>query len=187
MTTHISSIFAVLLLACTLCAQDRNSMLPQTKPDPKQNVNAAADDISGMYSFLGEGEFVQITLESDGVSGYISRRGDLESDHGAFLDHFFEKASVKNHDVTFTTKAVHGVWFEFTGLYDRGSVKTKDQDGYFVIRGTLKQFTTGSDGKVASRSRQVEFKLLAQPPDEEDAPRKKPANTKNKNKNDNKN
>jgi hypothetical protein len=172
MTTHISRIFAVLLLACALCAQDRSSMLPQSKSDPKQNVNAAADDISGMYSFLGEGEFVQITLENDGVSGYISRRGNLESDHGAFLDHFFEKASVKNHDVTFTTKAVHGVWFEFTGLYDRGAVKTKEQDGYFVVRGTLKQFTTGDDGKVNSRSRQVEFKLLAQPPDE-DAPRKK--------------
>lgn len=182
MTSDISRILALFLLASALGAQDRNSMLPQAKPDPKQNVNAAAEDISGMYSFLGEGEFVQITLESDGVSGYISRRGDLESDHGAFLDHFFEKASVKGHDVTFTTRAVHGVWFEFTGLYDRGPVKTKEKDGYFVIRGTLKQFTTGSDGKAASRSRQVEFKLLAQPPDEEDAPRKNPPNNRDKTK-----
>jgi hypothetical protein len=173
MVIQFCRVFAVFLLACAVCAQDRNSMLPQSKPDPRQNVNAAADDISGMYSFLREGEFVQITLESDGVSGYISRRGDLDSDRGAFLDHFFDKASVKDHDVSFTTRSVHGVWFEFTGRYDRGPAKTKDQDGYFVVRGTLKQFTAGPNNSSSSRSREVEFKLLAQPPDEDDKARAK--------------
>lgn len=172
MFTRISSITAVLLLACCLSAQDRSSMLPTAKPQAKQNLNAAADDISGMYSFLREGEFVQITLEPDGVSGYISRRGDLPSDNGAFLDHFFENASVKDHEVSFTTRAVHGVWFEFTGRYERGPAKTKDQDGYFIVRGTLKEFTEGPKS-TTSRSRELELKLLAQPPDEGNAARKK--------------
>lgn len=171
MLTQISRIVAVLLLACSLGAQDRSSMLPKQKPQANQNVNAAADDISGMYSFLGEGEFVQITLEPDGVSGYISRRGDLPSDHGAFLDHFFEKASVKDHDVSFTTRAVHGVWFEFSGRYQRGPAKSKDQDGYFILRGTLKESTEGPKS-TTSRSREVEFKLLAQPPEEDSKARK---------------
>ncbi|HEV2963626.1 MAG TPA: hypothetical protein VG649_17505, partial [Candidatus Angelobacter sp.] len=61
------------------------------------------------------------------------------------------------------TKAVHGVWFEFKGRFDRGAAKTKKEDGYYLLRGTLKEFTSGADKNTTSRSRQVEFKLLAQP------------------------
>ena len=167
MIQPVSKIIAIFLLACCAVAQSRNSMVPPAAPNHEKSVNAAADDISGMYSFLGEGEFVQISLEQDGVSGYISRRGDLASDRGAFLDQFFDNASVKDHDVSFTTKAVHGVWFEFKGLYERGPAKTKAQDGYYVLRGALKELTTGANGNTSSRSRQVEFKLLAQPPEDD--------------------
>jgi hypothetical protein len=136
--------------------------LPQ-KGRPTALPATPAEDISGMYSFLKEGEFVQITLDQNGVSGYISRQGDLDSDRGAFLDQFFSQASVHGHDVTFTTKQVHGVWFEFKGRFDRGPSKTKQEDGYYILRGTLKEFTTGADKNTTSRSRQVEFKLLGQP------------------------
>jgi hypothetical protein len=108
---------------------------------------------------------VQINLEPDGVSGYISRRGDLESDRGVFLDQFFTRAAVDGHDVSFTTRPLHGVWFEFKGRYERGAGKTKNDDGYYVIKGTLTQFTTDANKNATSRSRQVEFKLLAQPPE----------------------
>lgn len=125
---------------------------------------APAEDISGMYSFLKEGEFVQINLDRNGVvSGYISRQGDLDSDRGEFLDQFFSQASIHGHDVAFTTKPIHGVWFEFKGRFDRGAAKTKKEDGYYVVRGALKEFTTGADKNTTSRSREVEFKLLGQP------------------------
>ncbi|HKW77019.1 MAG TPA: hypothetical protein VJN64_15920 [Terriglobales bacterium] len=157
-------IAVVLLLAASATAQTRVSLAPKAKAGPTKNVNAAAADISGMYSFLSEGEFVQITLEPEDVSGYISRKGDLESDRGAFLDQFFDTASVKDHDVTFSTKPLHGVRFEFKGRFDRGPAKTRQQDGYYVIRGTLTEYLPATNGKDASsRSRQVEFKLLAQP------------------------
>jgi hypothetical protein len=133
-------------------------------------IKAAAskpdEDISGMYSFLSDGEFIQINLEESGVSGYISRRGDLDSDRGAFLDQFFSKAAVQGHDVTFTTRPLHGVWFEFNGRFDRGSAKSKTEDGYYILRGKLVQFITDSNKSTTSRSRDVEFKLLGQPPDE---------------------
>lgn len=155
---------AVLLLAVSAVAQTRVSLQPKARVQQAKNVNAAAEDISGMYSFLSQGEFVQITLEPDDVSGYISRKGDLESDRGAFLDQFFDTASVKDHDVTFTTRSLHGVRFEFRGRFDRGPAKTRQQDGYYVIRGTLTEYQPAASGKDASsRSRQVEFKLLAQP------------------------
>ena len=152
-------------------ATDTTKSRPQTAPSSAAKA-APAEDISGMYSFLGEGEFLQITLEENGVTGYISRRGELESDRGAFLDQFFSKAEVQGHDVSFTTKPLHGVWFEFSGRYERGSAKDKTEDGYYILRGTLKQFT-GDAGNVArSRSRDVEFKLLGQPPDDPEPAKK---------------
>src|SRR4051812_24780582 len=50
---------------------------------------------SGMYTFLKEGEFVQVTVEDEGhVTGFISRFGDGESDQGTFLDQFFKSGKL---------------------------------------------------------------------------------------------
>lgn len=141
----------------------------QSKPDQEYNatpvVPHAAEDISGMYSFQKDGEFLQINLEKAEVSGYISHMGDSDSDHGVFLDQFFAKADIQGHDVSFTTRPLHSIWYEFKGRFDRGPAKAKTDDGYYILRGTLKEFST-NDGKiVVERSRPVEFKLLAQPDD----------------------
>ncbi|HKF22489.1 MAG TPA: hypothetical protein VKE93_13035 [Candidatus Angelobacter sp.] len=163
-----------LILAGPLAAGQVNLVSLQLPSNQQDRSKAAtpAEDISGMYSFLKEGEFLQINLDKDGVSGYISRMGELESDRGTFLDHFFTKAAIRGHDVTFTTRQVHGVWFDFKGKFDRGPGKTKSQDGYYVLRGTLTEFTADPEKRVTSRSREVEFKLLAQPDDDE--PQAKP-------------
>ena len=43
------------------------------------------EGFSGMYTFLREGELVQITVEAKGqVTGFVSRYGDSESDQGRF-------------------------------------------------------------------------------------------------------
>lgn len=118
-----------------------------------------------MYSFLKEDEFVQINLEESGITGYISREGDTENDRGQFLDQFFSKASLNGHDISFVTKPVHGVWFEFKGRFERGPAKTKAEDAYYLLRGTLTEFRNDSTNKATSRSREVEFKWLAQPPE----------------------
>lgn len=164
---RFKTLFAVvLLLSSFVAAQSGNA--DQHKPKSERNEKASpAEDISGMYSFLREGEFVQINMEENGVSGYISRQGDLDSDRGAFLDQFFDKASVDGHDVFFNTKPLHGVTFEFKGQFERGPAKTKVQDGYYILRGTLTEMITGGDNKTTSRSREVTFKLLGQPPDNE--------------------
>src|SRR6185437_190801 len=118
----------VLLLLSTLVPMRRGHAMPVKKGEEANKKaapkSAPAEDISGMYSFLREGEFVQINLEESGVSGYISRLGDLESDRGAYLDQFFDKASVEGHDVSFTTKPLHGVIFEFKGQFERGAAKS---------------------------------------------------------------
>ena len=160
--------FLTLVTIATACyAQGGLATRGQNKASQDDAANAtvphAAEDISGMYSFLKEGEFLQITLEKSAVTGYISRMGDSDSDNGVFLDQFFAKADVQGHDVSFTTRALHGVWFEFKGKFDRGPGKNKGDDAYYVLKGTLKEMTTAGDKTVTARSRDVEFKLLAQP------------------------
>jgi hypothetical protein len=172
----LNSRFSTLLLFTALLssfapAQAPGSETSKQKPRPSSSASKAAEDISGMYSFLSDGEFVQINLEETGVSGYISRRGELDSDRGAFLDQFFSKAAVQGHEVSFTTKPLHGVWFDFNGHFDRGAAKSKAEDGYYILRGKLIQFITDSNNSTTSRSRDVEFKLLGQPQDEPE-PRK---------------
>ena len=133
------------------------SLLGQTGAAPP----VPADDYSGMYTFLREGEFVQITVEDAGnVTGFVSRFGDSDSDHGEFLDHFFKKGKLDHQDVSFTTDTVHGTWFEFKGRVDRGPAKTRAQEGYYVLKGTLTEYTTDSEKKVSAKAREVEFKLF---------------------------
>lgn len=116
-------------------------------------------DYSGMYSFLKEGEFLQITVEEkNAVSGFISRYGDSESDKGAFLDQFFKSGTLAGEKLNFTTETVHGVWFTFDGSLERGAGKTPQDEGYFVIRGTLTRFSADNDKNASSQPRQVEFK-----------------------------
>ena len=128
---------------------------------PSQKIadqSALGDEISGMYTFLREGEFVQITVEEGKLSGFVSRYGDRDSDRDAFLDQFFSKASLDGRKITFTTKPVHGTWFEFAGDVNRGEAKTPDKEGYWVLKGTLKKYSEDDNKNVTSDSRQVTFK-----------------------------
>jgi len=120
---------------------------------------APADSYSGMYTFLKEGEFVQITVEEAGrVTGFISRYGDGESDRGAFLDQFFKQGKLDDVKLSFTTETVHAVWFEFHGIFGRGDGKTPNDDGYYVVKGTLTEYREDTDKKVSARPREVIFK-----------------------------
>jgi hypothetical protein len=172
----IAGLAALVMLTAACHAQGGLASRAQGKPAPQEPpaiAPHAAEDISGMYTFLKEGEFLQITVEKDAVTGYISRMGDSDSDGGVFLDQFFAKADVQGHDVSFTTRQLHGVWYEFTGKFERGPGKTKADDGYYLLRGTLKELSTNPDKTLLGRSREVVFKLLAQPDDSEAVPPKR--------------
>ena len=121
-------------------------------------TQAAANDISGMYTFLREGEFVQLTVEDGKLSGYVSRFGDTDSDKGEFIDQFFDKTSLTGDRLTFNTKTVHGIWYDFTGVVSEAPGKKPEQEGYHVIKGTLIQHTTDAKGADKAAQRQVEFK-----------------------------
>jgi hypothetical protein len=125
-------------------------------------TSGPADDPSGPYSFLREGEFVQLTLEDGKLSGYISRFGDTETDKDTFIDQFFDKASLEGDHLSFTTKTVHVTWYAFTGVITKTAGKQPSQEGYRVIKGTLVQHVTDANKVDKPRQRDVEFKSFPQ-------------------------
>ena len=148
-------VFMTLLLSGSLLAGQRAS----------QNAAPArpAEDYSGMYTFLQDGEFVQVTVEDEGrVTGFVSRYGDLESDRGAFLDQFFKQGKLDGKKLSFTTETVHGVWYEFKGTVERGEGKNVGDEAYYVLKGTLVQYSTDANKKTLAKSREVSFKSFPQ-------------------------
>jgi hypothetical protein len=121
-------------------------------------LGIGANDISGTYSFLREGEYLQITVENDKLSGYISRFGDADSDKGQFIDQFFDKTTLEGSRLTFNTKTVHGVSYDFAGVVATTPGKNPSQEGYRVIRGKLIQRRTDENDKEKTMQREVEFK-----------------------------
>ncbi len=147
---RVYTLSVLFLLACAAAAQTKPSAAP-------------TDDYSGMYSFLKEGEFVQINLEGNGkVTGFISRFGDQESDRGQFLDQFFKQGSLEGTRIQFATQEVHAVRFEFKGTVGRGAGKTPDDEDYYQMRGTLTEYTTDTNHQTSARSREVTFKSFPQ-------------------------
>ncbi len=153
----LSRLFVVALVTFVVVQPPRSSAL-----EAGAKVSDAADDPSGMYSFLREGEFVQLTLEDGKVSGYVSRFGDSDSDKGTFIDQFFDKASLDGDHLLFTTKTVHGTWYEFTGVITKTPGKQPAQEGYRVIKGTLVQHMTDANKVDKIQRRDVDFKSFPQ-------------------------
>ena len=151
----------------------------QAKATPPSPAAQTDDNISGMYSFEREGEFVQITVEVRSpkadktkplaITGFISRYGDTESDRGAFLDYFFSKGSLDGDSLHFVTKTVHGLSYEFTGRVVRGAVP-RDKDGFYELRGTLTQNVMQQDKVFSAKQREITMKLF--PDLDQPAPKK---------------
>ena len=124
----------------------------------KAATNANLSDLSGMFTFLREGEFVQLTVEDGQLSGFISRFGDTESDKGEFIDHFFDKTSLQGEHLRFKTKTVHAMWYEFDGTLTTAPGKQKGEEGYHVLTGKLTLHKSDASGKEQASERAVDFK-----------------------------
>lgn len=131
------------------------------KGDAPAHVAPGAE-YSGMYSFLREGEFVQITVEDQGhVIGFVSRYADAEGNAG-FLEHFFESGKLEGNQLSFATKTVQGVSFEFRGTVDRGEGKSRSDEAYYVLKGNLVENKTDDAKKTSSSPNQVVLKSFPQ-------------------------
>lgn len=148
----LAGVLPLMLLACSSLLAGQNAPQNST-PAPSPG------NYSGMYTFLQDGEFVQLTIDNDGaVTGFVSRYGDSESDRGAFLDQFFKQGKLDGTKLSFTTDTVHGVWYQFIGAIERGEGKTAADEAYYILKGTLVENRTDADSKVTSKSQAVIFK-----------------------------
>lgn len=156
-------VFLPALLAIQLVAGAQTPAAAAQAGSGQNTTTSTPEDYSGMYTFLRDGEFVQITLEDQGkLSGFVSRYGEADSDRGAFLDQFIKQGSIAGHKLSFTTETVHGVWFEFQGTAARGPGKTVNDEGYYELKGTLTQHSTDANHNDAAKSREVVFKSFPQ-------------------------
>ena len=143
-------------------AQQSKTAAPKAGGSPAAaHEGKAGREFSGMYSFLNDGEFVQITVEDEGrVTGFVSRYGDGESDKGAFLDQYFRSGKLDGNKLSFTTETVHAVWFEFRGTVERGEGKNPGDEAYYALKGTLTDNTSDAEKKVTTHSSEVVFKMF---------------------------
>jgi hypothetical protein len=145
---------AVLWIVLTVCAVSLAQSAPQTP---------AAENISGMYSFLREGEFVQVTVEDAGrVTGFISRYGDSDSDRGIFLNQFFKTGKLDGNNLSFSTETVHLVWFELQAVVEHDPQKHVGEEGYRILRGKLTEHREDADKKDLSKVYDVALKSFPQ-------------------------
>jgi hypothetical protein len=165
-------LLVALLAATSLAAQTRT-------PDPvlhRRAYNQVDDDLgfdtrssgrtvlpvdaSGEYA-LGSTGAIDVELQPDRLSGFITRLGDRESDEGTPLTFFFATSRLAGQQMAFTTRQVHGIWFSFEGTIVRGSARSREQQGYYLLEGRLVMHDVATQTEQA---RMVSLPLARQSP-----------------------
>ena len=136
------------------------------QPSSGQQPSTLPDDVSGSYEFGHINESIEIDIERNRLTGYISRLGDAETDSNTPLTFFFDHASVDGSQLEFQTHVVHGVWYSFRGTVVRGDGKVRSDEGYYVLHGVLQehhpQSTTEKSADETIERRVVNFKSMRQ-------------------------
>jgi hypothetical protein len=125
-------------------------------------AQSSSDDYTGMYSFLKDGESIQLNVQNGQLSGWVTSFGLLDSDKDILMDHTFQKAELHGDQIHFITKPLHGCWFEFSGSIHRGEAASRAKEGYYEIAGQLTEFVTNDQNQVSARQRQATFKSQPQ-------------------------
>lgn len=156
---HATAVIAKLLLCPILLA----GVLVAQRKDAARGKSSAATppaftDVSGTYSFLRDGELLELNLQDGRVIGDVQRLGSSDADRGVMLTHFFDKATLDGNRLEFTTMTVHGVYYGFKGKIERGEGKTRAEEDYYRIVGTLTEYTSDAKKKISARKREAIFK-----------------------------
>jgi hypothetical protein len=147
-TRHWKLLLPLLLAPFVLGAQTADTPKLHHRGDPSttdqpiivkqgKSYSPIPEDASGEYMLGKPGELVEITLQFGGLSGYISRQGDSESDDGTPLTFFFEQTALQGQQLRFSTRQIHGIWYSFAGTITRGPGKTREENGFYLLVGEL--------------------------------------------------
>ena len=132
------------------------------KPAARAGISTLPSDASGEYLLDESGAVVQITLDAGKITGYVTQMGDERSDKDTPLTFFFDQCNVQGHQISFTTRKVHGTWYAFEGTIVRGEPKiTRDEDGYYRLNGS---WTTHNDVRSSQSKEQISLKSTPRQP-----------------------
>ena|ERR1700722_5484993 len=155
----ITTLFVAPFLLDTAAQNSKPAPPVRAKPASLAREPQPGREYSGMYSFLKEGEFVQISVEEEGkVTGFLSRYGEAESGNGPFLEQYFRSGKLDGSKLTFITETKQLEWFEFKGTIERGDGKDPADEAYYVLKGTLTDNTSDGAKKVNTHSQEVVLK-----------------------------
>lgn len=132
--------------------------------DSAQQPSSLPDDVWGSYQFDHSDDSIELDLDRNKLSGYITQLGDAETDSNTPLTFFFDRSAIDGGEISFQTRVVHGVWYSFRGTIVRGDGKTRADEGYYVLRGVLAVHhpESGSDKSADEiiEDRHVHFKSM---------------------------
>ena len=94
-------------------------------------------EASGEYQLGKPGDVIEIILDNNGLTGYISMLGKSDHDKEVPLTYFFDETQLDARSLSFTTKPVHGQWYTFEGTVVRGPALTRQKEGYYLLKGKL--------------------------------------------------
>ncbi len=135
---------------------DTMARQPQTSAVQVRGSSSLPPEASGEYALGAPGEVIEIVAQARRLEGYVSKMGDLESDQGAPLTFFFDRASMSGERLTFSTWQVHGVWFSFDGAIVPGPSDGRSDDPPFVLEGDLVEHNVA---RQTEQHRRVRLKL----------------------------
>ncbi len=116
--------------APALHQRSEDGLEPQTRA--ADGVSTLPEEASGEYELDGKGSVVQISIDQNRLTGYMTRM-----EQGASLTLFFDRTAVDGSRLSFTTRTVHGLRYSFAGTIVRGDAATSSQTGFYRLVGNL--------------------------------------------------
>jgi len=134
-----SILIALLLLAPSDSAQTTPALhsrghnnQQETPTQAAKGISTLPDNASGEFTLDSHGSVIQITIEHDRLTGYVTL---MQGNNALTL--FFDKTSINGKRVTFTTRTVHGLSYSFAGEVLRGYAEAPSLNGYYHLAGKL--------------------------------------------------
>ncbi len=127
----------------------RSAREPDAVPQPvvATGHTSLPPEAEGEYPWNKGGGEINVYFEDGKLHGYLTDPMDPDP-HAAPATLDFATTHVDGHAVEWTTRAVHGVSFSFTGHLERGLAASPSLPGYYLLTGTLTEHG-GQGGDVA--------------------------------------
>ena len=104
----------------------------------EKGYSTLPENASGEYELDDNGSVVQITIEDNRLSGYVTKM-----DGGSALTLLFQRTTIQGDRLSFTTQTVHGLSYSFTGILTRGDEGSAAKPGYFRLAGDWTAYHDG--------------------------------------------